>query len=232
MKKVLLSALVYCLLTAGVFAQADLPGNHLVVLISDTWGARFRGDSPVDILWSIHQGYDFGISSDEILLYNARARFMGKLNIDRRDTGISMLRQTCLIYLPDDTPVTYAVTFFVDETVPSPGASPRGYCAIRLDVRSSNIDYIEKKFKLLVDEVNREFTAPILPVSGRTGSYYQWGSVPSFWRQWPLELYYQETVQQEGIITYYHFSQLGQLPGERNHRYSVQTIYNWIINAR
>jgi hypothetical protein len=219
-------------LAAGAAAQgSDLPENHLVVLVSDTWGARFLGDSPAEALWSINQGYGFGISMDEMLLYNAKIRFMGRLTIERRDTGISMLRQICLVYY-ENTPITYTVTYYVDETTPSPGAPPRGYFAVRLDVRSANIEYIDKKFKLLVDEVNREFTAPILPVSGKNGVYYQWGTVPSAWRQWPLEMYYRDSSAREAQISYIHFSQLGQTQGERNHRYSVQTLYNWLIASR
>ncbi|MDR1908804.1 MAG: hypothetical protein LBQ35_02690 [Spirochaetaceae bacterium] len=231
MRKLLIT-LCCCFLVPCIFAQEDLPGNHLAVLISDTWGARFRGEPPDEVLWGINQGYDFGISMDELFIYNPKLRLMGRVTLDRRDTGISMLRQSCLIYLTDNSPVTFNVTYFVDETSSPSGTPPRGYFAVRLEVRSSNAAYIERKFRLLVDEINREFTAPILPTSGRIGMYYQWGSAPSIWRRWPLELYYHETFQQESQITYYHFSQLGQNHGERNQQYSVQNLYNWIINTR
>jgi hypothetical protein len=230
MRNFFLPAFLCFFMVVGVSAQ-DLPGPHLRALISDTWGARYRGDPPEEALWGVNEDYGFGPSMSEMLLNNPRARFSGKLSIDGRETSINLLSQSCLIYLPDETTVTYAITFFVDATRPSPKDPPRGYFAVRLEVRSSNLDYINNKFRLLVDEVNREFTAPITPTSGRSGPFYHWGAAPIAWRQWPLELYFQEKVRLDNQITYYHFSQLGQKQGERNHRYLAQTLYNWILNG-
>ncbi|MDR2517670.1 MAG: hypothetical protein LBC88_09870 [Spirochaetaceae bacterium] len=230
MKRFLFAAVWCCFACAGmVFAQFDdLPGDHMVALISDTYGAPYESDTPLEALWYINQGYGFGISLDALMAQNAKIRFMGKLTIDGKETSISMMRQSCIVYMQDRTPITYIVTYFVDETASSPGGPQRGYFAVRIEVRCSKTDYIERKFELLVSEVNRKFTGPISPVSGHNGSYYEWSVAPTMWRQWPMEVYYYEP----GRITYYHFSQLGQCTGQRSQRYSVQTLYNWIISSR
>jgi hypothetical protein len=199
-----------------------------MILISDTWGARHQGDSPETALWTINEGYTFGLTLDGLQVQNNKIRVIGKLRVEGRE--LTMLRQVCMIYLTDNTPVTYTITYFVDEAGTAPGGPQRGYFALRIEVRSTNSAYLQRKYQLLIDEINREFTTPISPVPGRNGIYYQWGSVPTVWRQWPMELYYQES--QNGQITYYHFSQLGQNQGEKNQRYSVQTLYNWVIGSR
>jgi hypothetical protein len=209
-----------------------LPGHHIIPLVSDTYGAQHQGDPPEKALWGINQGYDFGIDMDTLMMYNASIRYTGKLNIDHRETSINMLRQVCQVFLPDGTPVVYTVTYFVDEAPASPGGPQRGYFAVRVEIRSASTSYIDRKFALLVDEINHEFTAPINPVPARNGPYYLWGAAPRVWQQWPMELYYQEALRDGGQITYYHFSQLGQLQGERSQRFSVQALYNWVISNR